>query len=190
MTLSTFFYLSLAAWRLASLIANEDGPWMMFRRLRKRAEQLCNKYRFCREFGIHELVTCEWCNSVWIGAGLTVLYLWLGEVAAIVLEQLKIVLTSITKSRGHNLSTFSIGNYLCFLGMTLLFATVMPFLAFFGRSIGCSLTSNSTTSNTVSLAWSVFLPGKRNSPERTKAFSTFWIVRQTVASLMPYDWAI
>ncbi len=79
MTLSTFFYLALAAWRLASLIANEDGPWMMFRRLRKRAEQLCNQYRFCREFGIHELVACEWCNSVWIGAGLTVLYLWLGE---------------------------------------------------------------------------------------------------------------
>ena len=79
MTLSTFFYLSLAAWRLASLIANEDGPWQMFRRLRERAEQWCNKYRFCREFGIYELVTCEWCSSVWIGAGLTVLYLWLGE---------------------------------------------------------------------------------------------------------------
>jgi hypothetical protein len=79
MTLNTFFYLSLAAWRLASLIANEDGPWMMFRRLRERAEQWCKKYRFCREFGIYELFSCEWCNSVWIGAGLTVLYLWLGE---------------------------------------------------------------------------------------------------------------
>lgn len=112
------------------------------------------------------------------------------EVTAIILEQLKIVLASITKSRGNNLSAFSISNYLRFLGMTLLFATVMPFLAFFGRSIGCSLTSTSTTSNTVSLAWRVFLPGKRNLPERTKAFSTFRIVRQTVASLMPYDWAI
>lgn len=79
MTLSTFFYLSLAAWRLASLIANEDGPWQMFRRLRERAEELCKKYKFCREFGIYELFSCEWCNSVWIGAGLTVLYLWLGE---------------------------------------------------------------------------------------------------------------
>ena len=112
------------------------------------------------------------------------------EVTAIVLEQLKIMFASITKSRGNNLSTYSIGNYLCFLGMTLLFAAVMPFLAFFGRSIGCSLTSTSTTSNTVSLAWSAFLPGNRNLPERTKAFSTLWIVRQTVASLTPYDWAI
>lgn len=79
MTISTFFYLSLAAWRLASLVANEEGPWMMFKRLRQRAEQWCNKYRFCREFGVYELFSCEWCNSVWIGAGLTILYLWIGD---------------------------------------------------------------------------------------------------------------
>lgn len=79
MTFTTFFYLSLAAWRLASLIANEDGPWMIFRRLRERAEHWCKRYRFCREFGIYELFSCEWCNSVWIGAGLTVMYLWIGE---------------------------------------------------------------------------------------------------------------
>lgn len=79
MTLNVFFYLALAAWRLASLVANEEGPWRMFSRLRQRAEQWCNKYRFCRELGLYELVTCEWCNSVWIGAGLTILYLWIGE---------------------------------------------------------------------------------------------------------------
>lgn len=79
MTLDTFFYLSLAAWRLASLIANEDGPWMIFRRLRDRAEAWCKNYRFCRELGLYELFTCEWCNSVWIGAGLTLLYLGIGE---------------------------------------------------------------------------------------------------------------
>src|SRR5574339_1121857 len=79
MTLTTFLYLSLAAWRLASLIANEDGPWQMFKRFRQLAEYWCNKYRFCSELGLHELVTCEWCNSVWIGAGLTVLFLWIGD---------------------------------------------------------------------------------------------------------------
>ena len=79
MALDTFFYLSLAAWRIASLISNEDGPWMMFKRLRAVAERWCNTYRFCRELGLHELVTCEWCNSVWIGMILTALYLWLGE---------------------------------------------------------------------------------------------------------------
>jgi hypothetical protein len=79
MTIDTFFYLSLAAWRLASLIANEEGPWMVFKRLRAVAERWCNNYKFCREFNLHEMVTCEWCNSVWIGIILTALYLWLGK---------------------------------------------------------------------------------------------------------------
>ena len=74
-----FFYLGLAAWRLASLVANEDGPCMIFKRLRQRAQQWCNKYPFCRELGLYDLFSCEWCNSVWIGAGLTILYLWIGE---------------------------------------------------------------------------------------------------------------
>ena len=79
MALNIFLYLGLAAWRLASLLANEDGPWMMFNRLRQAAEQWCNQYRFYRELGLHDLVACEWCNSVWIGIGLTMFYLWLGE---------------------------------------------------------------------------------------------------------------
>ena len=79
MSLSIFFYLALAAWRLASLVANEDGPWSVFKRLRGRAEEWCKRYRFCRELGLYELVACEWCNSVWIGAGLTALYLLIGE---------------------------------------------------------------------------------------------------------------
>jgi hypothetical protein len=79
MPLDTFFFLALAAWRLASLVANEDGPWMVFKRLRQRAEQWCKQYRFCSELGLYELFSCEWCNSIWIGAGLTALYLWLGD---------------------------------------------------------------------------------------------------------------
>ena len=79
MSLNTFFFLSLAAWRLASLVANEDGPWLVFKCLRQRAEQLCKRYRFCSELGLYELFSCEWCNSIWIGAGLTLLYLWLSD---------------------------------------------------------------------------------------------------------------
>ena len=79
MSLNIFFYLGLAAWRLASLFANEDGPWLVFKRLRQKAEQWCNKYRFCRDLGVYDLFSCEWCNSVWIGAVLTLLYLWIGE---------------------------------------------------------------------------------------------------------------
>ena len=79
MSLNIFFYLGLAAWRLASLVANEDGPWMIFKRLRQRAELWCNKYRFCRELGLSDMFSCEWCNSIWSDAGFTLLYLWVGE---------------------------------------------------------------------------------------------------------------
>ncbi len=96
-----------------------------------------------------------------------------GEITSMILEQLKIVFASISKSRGNNFGALSVGNYLCFLGRSLLFATVMTFLAFFGRSTGCSLTSTNTTSKTVSLDWRTFLPGRRNLPDRTKMFSTF-----------------
>lgn len=79
MAIQVFLYLALAAWRLASLVANEDGPWQMFKRIRARAELWCKKYKFCSDFGLYELFSCEWCNSVWIGAGLTLLYLWIGN---------------------------------------------------------------------------------------------------------------
>ncbi|HSL45626.1 MAG TPA: DUF1360 domain-containing protein [Anaerolineales bacterium] len=79
MSLTIFFYLALAAWRLASLVANENGPWQMFKRLRQRAEQWCRQYQFCHELGLYELFSCEWCNSIWIGTGLTLLYIWIGD---------------------------------------------------------------------------------------------------------------
>lgn len=79
MSITIFFYLALAAWRLASLIANEDGPWQIFKRIRQQAELWCKRYKFCSELGLYELFGCEWCNSIWIGAGLTLLHLWMGE---------------------------------------------------------------------------------------------------------------
>jgi hypothetical protein len=74
------------------------------------------------------------------------------ELTGIVFEQLEVVFVSMTKSCGYDLGTFLVSDYLRFLGMMLLFTAVVPFLAFFGRSTGGSLTSTSTTSNTVSLA--------------------------------------
>ena len=107
------------------------------------------------------------------------------NLSLLILEQLKIVFASTRKSRCHNFGRLVVGNQLRFLGMSPLFATVMPILAFFGHSIGCSLTSTSTTSKIVSLGWSVFLPGRRNFFERASASSTLWMVRHTADSLMP-----
>ena len=75
----------------------------------------------------------------------------LGNFSLIILEELKVMFTSMRKGSCYNFGSLLVGNQLCFLSVAFLFAAVMPFLAFFGRSIGCSLTSTSTTSKRVSL---------------------------------------
>jgi hypothetical protein len=68
-----FVVLALATWRLASLFANESGPYHIFKTFR---EWVCNNHP-----GIGEGLTCEWCNSVWFGSLITVAYfLWGGVV--------------------------------------------------------------------------------------------------------------
>jgi len=95
------------------------------------------------------------------------------DFAPVILKKLEIMFAPIAKGRGDNLSSFVVSDQLRFLGVSPLFAAVIPILAFFGRSIGCSLASTSTTSKTVSLGWSAFLPGKRNFLEWTSVSSTF-----------------
>ena len=68
--------------------------------------------------------------------------------------------TAIAKVGRQDFFRVQVGDQLRFLGVTLLFATVMPALSFFGRSIGCSVASTSTISITVSLGCKTFLPGR------------------------------
>jgi len=107
------------------------------------------------------------------------------EETSALLEQFKIMLASIGKSPRKDGVCLLLDNQLRFLSVTLLFAAVVLALLFFGRSIGCSVASISTTSISVSLGWRAFLPGRRNSPDFISTFSTLWIVRHTVASLTP-----
>jgi hypothetical protein len=109
----------------------------------------------------------------------------LGKIQFVVLEKLKVMLAALSKGSRHNFCGFLVGNQLRLLRMSPLFAAIVLFLAFFGRSTGCSLASTRITSKTVSLGWSAFLPGKRNFFERTRTSSTLRMVRQTVASLTP-----
>lgn len=65
---TTFFdllILSLATWRISSLLVHEDGPYAVFRRGRE----------FMERNGLElfwQLFQCVWCTSVWIGAGMMV----------------------------------------------------------------------------------------------------------------------
>ena len=75
-------------------------------------------------------------------------------------ENAKIMHSARAKSRCDDFQRTLVDDYLCFLRMPLLLSTVILSLLFFGRSIGCSVTSINTTSITVSLDLSAFLPGK------------------------------
>ena len=76
------------------------------------------------------------------------------------LPQCEVLLFAFTKGSGDNLATRFVGNYLGFLGVTLLFARVVTPLFFLGRSQGHSVASIKTTSNTVSVSRNTFLPGR------------------------------
>jgi hypothetical protein len=67
-----------ATWRLSNLLANEDGPFHMFKTLRSRIARA--EVRSRRKNGLlsrlhlYEGVNCEYCNSIWHGTLLTIIY--------------------------------------------------------------------------------------------------------------------
>jgi len=78
MTAIDLLILALATWRLSSLLAQEDGPYDMFAKLRRRLGVRYDAHR--RPSGENVIargVICVWCNSVWVGAALALAYfLW------------------------------------------------------------------------------------------------------------------
>ncbi len=87
--LQDFVLLSLATWRMASLLAREDGPFnRVFLQLRQAAgvvyedEKTVNEETGEEEIDttmtptnwVAEGLICMKCNSVWVGTVLTILY--------------------------------------------------------------------------------------------------------------------
>jgi len=70
----TYILLSLATWRITSLLVHEDGPWDIFLRLRRRAG-LENDIEIPAGF-FPGVLSCIWCCSIWVGMGWTLLF-WL-----------------------------------------------------------------------------------------------------------------
>src|SRR5215213_10251282 len=85
----------------------------------------------------------------------------------------------------NNLPGAPLDNYLTLQGVPLLFATVIGFLLFFGRSTGVSATSTTTNSISWSASWSIFLPGSLNARLFVKMSSTLRMTRQTFDSCRP-----
>lgn len=82
MSFLTLALTALAAWRLASLLVNEDGPGAVFARLRLRAgisyvvrqngDGQPEAMRVAKGW-LAEGLTCVWCVSVWAAAGFVLL---------------------------------------------------------------------------------------------------------------------
>jgi hypothetical protein len=73
----SFFILSLATWRIASLLARETGPFGIFTKLRevvgvKWKEEKGELIPY-GENVISEAILCVWCSSVWIALILVLL---------------------------------------------------------------------------------------------------------------------
>lgn len=64
-----------------------------------------------------------------------------------------------------------------FLGVALLFAAVGTLLFFWGRSVGTSVASTTTTSMESSLWRNAFLPGRAKPPQESRAPSILTMVR-------------
>lgn len=67
-----FVILSLATWRLTSLISSERGPYAILERLRY---VLGTRQDAQGEYGESEIsrgILCPWCSSVWWGTGFAV----------------------------------------------------------------------------------------------------------------------
>lgn len=71
--MTRFIRLSLATWRLASLLVNEAGLFSVFARLRRAAGvRTDNTGRKYADNELGELLTCVWCMSIWT-AGLVLI---------------------------------------------------------------------------------------------------------------------
>lgn len=75
---------ALACWRISSLLTQEEGPWGIFIRLRLLAGTTIDEYGSEVPNGFWaELLGCLWCASMWVGFGITGLWLLLGDVLVV-----------------------------------------------------------------------------------------------------------
>lgn len=74
-----YLILTLATWRISSLLVNEDGPWDMFTRLRVFAGVRYDGETFQQTASnvVAGAFMCIWCMSIWIGLILLIAWsLW------------------------------------------------------------------------------------------------------------------
>jgi hypothetical protein len=78
-----YLILALATWRLASLLASEDGPFAVFERIRQAVGVAYDDYgNPVSKNEPAKAIVCIWCISIWLAVALAFLY-WLASSLAI-----------------------------------------------------------------------------------------------------------
>lgn len=66
MTFLTLTIASLACYRLALLLSEDDGPWGAFRRLRAVLKREAKHNATLRKSEVHKGIECKRCSSIWV----------------------------------------------------------------------------------------------------------------------------
>lgn len=67
--------IGLACWRLSNMIVDEEGPWLIFERLREWIG-VDEEYEglYPEDEWYKKIFECVWCCSVWVALGITLVY--------------------------------------------------------------------------------------------------------------------
>lgn len=77
MNIIIFLTLLLSTFRIGRLLAHEEGPFLIFVKLRHFLGVRYNPAPPYEAQGTNEIskgILCVWCNTVWVGTALTILY--------------------------------------------------------------------------------------------------------------------
>lgn len=83
----TLLILALATWRVAAMFVKEDGPGLIFRKVRALAgigHDMEGKVFMVPDTFLAGLLSCVWCASVWVGAGWVILWFFIPSQAVLV----------------------------------------------------------------------------------------------------------
>lgn len=87
MNLLNFLLLSLATWRIASLITHEKGPFGLLVRIRSFAGIVHDADGFPVQIPdgfLPELLSCVWCLSLWVGLAWSLFWYFLPSVSILI----------------------------------------------------------------------------------------------------------
>lgn len=73
-----FILIGMATWRIANMLSDTDqsGPWQILDKFRKRVGLQYNQYSepYAKPGSLADMITCVYCNSIWIAIGFYILW--------------------------------------------------------------------------------------------------------------------